>query len=233
MSSDKDNSPIWFILVLIILGSFFFIKLEKKQEFKDIQENYSETKGVVVDFREIRATKNSPKKYMIEVEYQINGTKYLVSDQLYHNWTYTKESNLKAERGDFLKIAYSQKNPNHANVISRLPFLPDSIENKLDKIEGNQKWEMLELYNNGTDTFGIVVDLNCTKDNQFAKFEFMSQDKHTCSAFFPIGCGKDDFIYYKIYGLPRVNIGDSMKIRFSKRIPKIYECLPSTLKRVK
>jgi hypothetical protein len=234
MNSKKDNSSFWLIFFLtIIFGSYFFIEFEKELKLKDIEENYSVAKGVIVDFRQVRGTKNSPEKFMIDIEFQAKGMKYLVSKQLRRNWIYTKKSNIKAERGDLLKIAFSKLNPNHSEVISNLPFLPDSIENNLDKIEGNLKWEMLELYNNSIDTFGIVVDLNCTENNQFAKFEFMGQDKHTHSAFFPIGCGQDDFVYYKIYGLPRVNIGDSMKIRFSKRVPKIYECLPSTLKKVK
>lgn len=214
------------ILSLVLMAFLSFYKnYEEETKEIDIRRNYAETEGYIKRLTFTKKTKNSPRKYIAIINYKVDGATFSVSMLLRSDWRYNFDPDIKAEEGDCWKIAYSSTNQEAARVIGDFPLLPPFYEQNPDKILGNKKIELIEVYNHGVDTIGIVTHIDCKKDSSKAIIEYPSTDGKKYKIELEVAYYNDKKAIYKAQGLPTVKIGDSLKIRYSPRVPQVHRLL--------
>jgi hypothetical protein len=219
------------ILVFILLAFLYLYQnYEKETKEIDIRSNYAETEGYINRLTFTKKTKNSPRKYTAIINYKVDGATFSVSMLLRSDWRYNFDPDIKAEEGDYWKIAYASTNKEAARVIGDLPLLPPFYEQNPDKILGNKKIELIEVYHHGVDTIGIVTHIDCKKDSSKAIIEYPSTDGKKYKIELEVAFYNDKKAIYKAQGLPTVRIGDSLKIRYSSRVPQVFRLLESAPK---
>jgi hypothetical protein len=217
------------LLMGFILLAFLVIYQQNKNGLieKEIQNNYAETEGYINRLTFTKKTKNSPRKYIAIINYKVDGVTFSVPMLLRSDWRYDFDPDIKAEEGDCWKITYSSTNQEAARVVGDCPLLPPFYEKNPDKILGKKKIELLEVYNHGVDTIGIVSHIDCKKDSSKAIIEYPSTDGKKYKIELEVAFYNDKKAIYKAQGLPTVNIGDSLKIRYSSRVPQVHRLLES------
>ncbi len=220
------------LLAMLGLGLFVFFleqirNYNQKKDKIELNANYTEDVGCIDHLYYLKPTRQRKEEYGAIFKYEINNTKYTLGLELNEGYKYKFNPNVRAERGDCFTIAYSSKNPAIAEVTGKAPKLPAFYENNTDKIFGNNKMEFIELYNHGVDTFGIVTHIDCKKDSSKAIIEYPSTDGKKYKIKLEVAYYNDKKAIYKAQGLPTVRIGDSLKIRYSPRVPQVHRLLES------
>lgn len=218
--------------LLAILGMALFVfvlqqisNYNKKKDKIELNANYSEVFGCIDYLYYIKPNRQHKESYGAVFQYEVNNEKYTIGLELNSGYKYKFNPDVRAEKGDCFTIVYSSKNPEIAEITEQAPKLPTFYEQNPDKILGNEKIEFIELYNHGVDTIGIVTQINCKKDSSKAIIEYPTTKGRKYKIELEVAYYNDKKAIYKAKGLPTVKIGDSLKIRYSSRVPEVHRLL--------